>query len=225
MKKANTIKILSTIAVLILINIGSFSVAHAATANTLVDMANISRSEEGLNQLTVNDKLTRAAVAKGQDMVENSYFAHISPSGKTPWDFINAQNYNYVFAGENLSIGYTNDTELHDAWMNSPSHRENIMNKNYSEIGVAVIKGKYQGSNTTFVVQMFGEANDQVIVNNVKTEPVQKVLSSQAAVNEPVKQVGTNNLVYLNMFIILSMAIVSVTGYLIYRNIKSQKLT
>ena len=100
----------------------------APSASTLVSLVNSSRAEQGLGALSVNGQLVSAATAKANDMLENDYFAHTSPSGKTPWDFISASGYSYVYAGENLAIGYNDSSELHSAWMNSPSHRENIMN-------------------------------------------------------------------------------------------------
>ena len=101
-------------------------------------------------------------------MFKNQYFNHISPSNKTPWDFIKAANYTYVYAGENLAIGYDDSTELHNAWMNSPSHRENIMNPNFREIGIAKVSGTYEGASTIIVVQMFGSQNAATPVSTEK---------------------------------------------------------
>lgn len=141
----------------IIINIATLSNAHAAiSTSTLVDLVNSSRAENKLAPLTINSQLEAAAAAKAQDMFKDQYFAHNSPSGKTPWSFISAAGYNYIFAGENLSIGYTDNTELHNAWMNSPSHRENILNPNFREIGIASLPGKFDGADTVIVVQMFG---------------------------------------------------------------------
>lgn len=152
-KSVNTIL---AIVLTITLNIGIISYVHAASADTLINLANSSRSQNGLANLTENSKLTTAAYAKANDMLTNDYFAHTSPAGKMPWDFIKAAGYDYIYAGENLAIGYVNDQELHDAWMNSPTHRANIMNENFREIGIAVVTGEYDGAQTTVVVQMFG---------------------------------------------------------------------
>lgn len=153
----------SLIAVIIftVINIGFLTRAHAAvSASDLINLANVSRTQNNLGLLTTNDELTQAALAKANDMFAHQYFAHTSPDGKTPWDFIKAINYEYNYAGENLAIGYSDNNELHNAWMNSPSHRENILNPNYRDIGMASVSGVYQGSQTIIVVQEFGSTNN-----------------------------------------------------------------
>lgn len=146
----------------IIVNISSLSFAHAAvSASSLVALANASRAKAGLTALTTNSQLESAARAKADDMFKNQYFAHNSPQGKTPWNFISDAGYSYVYAGENLAIGYGDSAELHNAWMNSPTHRENIMNPNYREIGLASVDGVYEGANTTIVVQEFGSNTTQ----------------------------------------------------------------
>ena len=162
-KIKNKIKyIAGTLVLIIVINISSLSFAFAAiSSSSIVSLANSSRTAAGLGTLSTNGQLESAARAKANDMFANQYFAHNSPQGKTPWDFINGAGYSYVYAGENLAIGYSDSTELHNAWMNSPSHRENIMNPNYREIGVASVDGVYEGANTTIVVQEFGSTSAQ----------------------------------------------------------------
>lgn len=150
------VKTIFALIFIIIFNVGSLSFAHAASADTLINLANSSRAASGLADLTQNDQLTSAALAKANNIFSDDYFAHTSPSGKTPWDFIKAAGYDYTTAGENLSIGYTDDQELHDAWMASSSHRANIMNANFRDIGIAVVLGEYKGEETTVVVQMFG---------------------------------------------------------------------
>ena len=126
------------------------------SAGTLVSMTNSARGRNGLGSLSVNSRLTSAAYAKAQDMLANQYFAHTSPSGRTPWDFIKGAGYNYSYAGENLAIGYSDASELYSAWMVSATHRENILNSNFREIGIAVISGTYEGVETIIVAQEFG---------------------------------------------------------------------
>lgn len=169
----NLTYIIFAIILVVFINIGFVSYARAASINELVRLANSSRATDGLANLTMSTKLNSAAFAKAHDMLTNDYFAHTSPAGKTPWDFIKASNYNYTYAGENLAIGYTDDQELHDAWMNSPSHRANIMNPNFREIGLAVMTGEYEGSQTTIVVEMFGAPAD------INTTNLPQVASAQ----------------------------------------------
>lgn len=126
------------------------------SAGTLVSMTNSARGRNGLGSLSVNSRLTSAAYSKAQDMLANQYFAHTSPSGRTPWDFIKGAGYNYSYAGENLAIGYSDASELFSAWIASATHRENILNPNFREIGIAVISGTYEGVETIIVAQEFG---------------------------------------------------------------------
>lgn len=122
----------------------------------LVDLANRDREREGLPQLVINDKLVAAATMKASDMATKGYFAHQSPDGRQPWDFITAAGYTYVYAGENLAVNFYDSSEVERAWMDSPTHRKNIMNAKYTEIGIATAPGVYKGDDTTYVVQMFG---------------------------------------------------------------------
>lgn len=150
----------------------------AVSSGSLVSMANASRSGAGLATLSTNGQLESAAYAKANDMFTNQYFAHTSPQGKTPWDFIGGSGYAYVYAGENLAIGYSSATELHNAWMNSPSHRENIMNPNFREIGIAVVDGDYEGSPTTIVVQEFGSTDSAQPVADVNQDSNEQLTNS-----------------------------------------------
>lgn len=135
----------------------NFSYAKADySAGTLVSMTNSVRAREGLGDLTTNSQLSSAAYAKASDMLANQYFAHTSPAGKTPWDFIKEAGYSYTYAGENLAIGYSDASELFNAWMASATHRQNILNSNFREVGIAVISGTYEGDETIIVAQEFG---------------------------------------------------------------------
>jgi len=118
---------------------------------------NINRQNNSLPALQENSKLDNSALQKAKDMLEKQYFDHISPSGKGPQDLAAGADYSYISIGENLAMGnFANDKELLDAWMASPGHRENILNKGFTEIGVAVMAGKFEGKNTWVAVQEFG---------------------------------------------------------------------
>lgn len=122
----------------------------------LFELTNQKRSEAGLSQLAMNEKLSQAAAGKARDMFSNNYWAHFSPQGKSPWDFIVGAGYTYTLAGENLAKNFNDSGGVVDAWMNSPSHRENLLKPGYKEIGFAVVNGTLNGEETTLVVQMFG---------------------------------------------------------------------
>lgn len=129
------------------------------TKMQIVEASNKERATEHLTTLTVNTKLSSVAQRKADDMVRNAYFAHYSPLGVSPWDWFREVGYNYVYAGENLAVHFTTLDTLMDAWMHSPSHRANIMNKNYSEIGIGIAQGERNGKIGWFVVQVFGTEN------------------------------------------------------------------
>ena len=128
----------------------------AVVAAVLVDLANADRSLEGLSQLGVNPVLQEAAQMKADDMARKGYFAHQSPEGVDPWHWFSEAGYDFRFAGENLAVYFSDSAEVEKAWMNSPSHRANIMSDKFTEVGIAIAQGSYQGNETTFVVQMFG---------------------------------------------------------------------
>lgn len=131
--------------------------SSAVTAENVVRLTNAAREALGLADLRVDDRLSRAATGKAEDMVVNSYFAHTSPTGVTPWSWIKGQGYSYVYAGENLAVHLFSAEGVHEGWMASPTHRENIVSEKYTDIGVGVARGTYEGFDTVFVVQMFGK--------------------------------------------------------------------
>lgn len=143
----------------------NFASASDITASTIVRMVNNARQTEGLPALVVNDQLTEAAEWKAEDMTANNYFAHTSPKGLTPWYWIEKSGYDYKYAGENLAINFTNAEEEQKAWMTSPTHRQNILNNHFLDIGVAVKKIDYQGVSTIIAVQIFGsQTGDKIPV-------------------------------------------------------------
>ncbi|GMU74266.1 MAG: hypothetical protein AMXMBFR44_4630 [Candidatus Campbellbacteria bacterium] len=110
-----------------------------------------------LPPLSFNAKLAAAADAKARDMIARQYFEHESPDGIGPDGLADAAGYDYLAVGENLALGnYEDDAELVAAWMDSPGHRENILGTQYTEIGVAVVEGSFEGHRTWFAVQEFG---------------------------------------------------------------------
>jgi len=117
---------------------------------------NARRSEAGLSPVTLNSTLSVAAANKAADMFAKNYWAHNSPTGTTPWDFITGAGYRYTVAGENLAKNFSTSGGVVDAWMASPSHRANLLKAGYRDVGFAVVNGNLNGEDTTLVVQMFG---------------------------------------------------------------------
>lgn len=131
---------------------------YASQIDPLKIVALTNKEREGYNlpDLRINQELNAAALAKVADMFEHNYWAHVSPTGVEPWYFITKANYEYQHAGENLARDFSNPQDIVVAWMASPTHRQNILDSRYQDIGVAVMDGYINGVETTIVVQMFG---------------------------------------------------------------------
>ncbi|MEN9649592.1 MAG: hypothetical protein RL094_559 [Candidatus Parcubacteria bacterium] len=122
----------------------------------VVDFTNIERSRDKLRDLTPNAVLQQAAQAKANDMASKQYFSHTGPDGTSPWSWFEKAGYDYKYAGENLAINFFDSKDVVNAWMNSQTHRENILNKNFTEIGIATAEGRYNGYRAIFIVEFFG---------------------------------------------------------------------
>lgn len=122
----------------------------------VIDLTNKERVKAGLPQLQVDSKLTAAALNKATNMFKKNYWAHTAPDGTEPWKFVNDSGYKYRYAGENLARDFATADTAMSAWMDSPSHKDNILSSRYQDIGVAVVKGELNGVQTTLIVQFFG---------------------------------------------------------------------
>lgn len=141
----------------------------------LTDLTNKDRQSSGVGTLVWNDTLAQAAKLKAEDMIKNNYFAHTSPSGVSPWFWFREKNYNFVYAGENLAVDFMESENVQRAWLNSPKHKENIMNSNFTEIGIATADGFFEGKSTTFVVEFFGKPLNQNVNEKVDEKIVEKL--------------------------------------------------
>lgn len=151
--------------------------SSAITPNNIISLTNSSRTSLSLTQLVENYRLDASAQAKAEDMLAHQYFAHTSPDGVTPWSWIKGQGYYYQNAGENLAVYFTQAEDVTAGWMASPTHRANIVDTRYTDIGVGVAQGEYNGYPAIFVVQHFGEP---VVVA--------AVLSDQTRLNKPTEE-------------------------------------
>ncbi len=140
-------------------------------------LTNIQRANSGLSSLTDNPVLDAAALAKGKDMLAKGYWAHVAPDGTQPWTFFVSSGYDYRFAGENLARDFSDANSAVNAWMASPTHRENMLSPNYKEIGIGVVEGNLSGADTTIIVQFFGTKLGDII----PTQPVAQTVPSASA--------------------------------------------
>ena len=144
--------------------------ASQISPDEVIRLTNQKRAEAGLSALTYNQTLAGAAYTKGRDMIDRDYWAHTAPDGTQPWKFFTDFGYRYKYAGENLARDFSSAQATVDAWMNSPTHRDNILNSKYKEIGIGVTEGDLAGIDTTIVVQFFGATYQDKV-----SEPVAQV--------------------------------------------------
>lgn len=123
-----------------------------AARKDVVDLVNAERAKNRCGALKANAKLQEAAQAHTDDMAARNYFDHNSPDGKSARDRINATGYTWSRIGENIARGQQDAAAVVTAWMNSPGHRANILNCDFTEIGVGV---KF-GSGGPWWTQNFG---------------------------------------------------------------------
>lgn len=153
--------------------------------NQIIELTNKTRIEEGVPPLKINDFLNQAARNKAQDMVLNQYFAHDTPEGKKPWQWINKKEYDYTNAGENLAMNFTSAEMAHLALLQSKSHKKNIVNPKFKDIGAAVLTGEMNGKKTMVLVEIFGkQRNDNQEIN--------KTINQKNIIRQPAEQKQEN---------------------------------
>jgi len=134
----------------------------------IIALTNQEREKENIGTLIQNPQLDEAAQLKLNDMFKNNYWDHISPEGNQAWDFINLTTYKYSFAGENLARGFVDANSTVAAWMASPSHKKNILNTRFRDMGLAIGQGEIDGKPTILVVQIFGSPQSALTIVNIK---------------------------------------------------------
>lgn len=168
---------------------GILGYSSEITVQKVIDQTNKKRQELGLTPLKYNSLLSQSATKKAQDMFTNNYWAHTSPTGTTPWDFIKSIGYKYSAAGENLARDFYDTDSLIKAWMNSPTHRDNIVNSKYQEIGIGVVNGTLGGVKTTLVVQHFGTPLIAVLPESQEKIPEKKLEKQEEVITPEIPEV------------------------------------
>ncbi|WP_298787080.1 CAP domain-containing protein [uncultured Marinococcus sp.] len=120
----------------------------------VVRLTNEVRAENGLEPVEADSSLQSVADAKSQDMIENDYFAHESPTYGSPFEMMQEFGVSYDGAGENIAAGQDTPQDVVDAWMDSPGHRDNILNPDFTHIAIGYEEGGEYGQYWT---QMFLE--------------------------------------------------------------------
>jgi hypothetical protein len=171
-------------------------ISSNVTLQELLVLTNQQRQANGLQPLQLDGTLSQAAEGKASNMLTENYWAHESPSGTTPWVFIKNAGYNYIYAGENLARGFTNTSDVINAWMASPSHRQNVLSSNYRDVGFAIRTGTLNGEETVLVVEMFGSRTAEQPTTVAGTKPEIAVASNIS--NETTTTVTTTTKVVEN---------------------------
>jgi uncharacterized protein YkwD len=160
-----------------------------AQSAKIIAMTNEVRDGLHLAPLKESVDLSMAAYDKAQDMLIGQYFAHTGPDGRGVRDWLAQVNYSYAVAGENLAMGFTEPRQVVEAWVKSPTHYANLIDPEYSEIGVGMTSGNYHGEETTLVAQYFGEPKQVAKLQAVEVtnQPVKLAQASdQVATKKPV---------------------------------------
>lgn len=214
---------------------GVLGYSSEITADKIFILTNQQRTANGLPALHFNSLLTQSATAKAQDMFRYDYWAHNSPSGTTPWDFFRKAGYRYSIAGENLAKDFFDAQSVMSAWINSPTHKANITNTKYKEIGIGVVDGILGGVKTTLVIQHFGTPLNGTIVDATPDERkvnqylqspqmATEVLSAQTPTAAPsISPLQVSKVVGGIMFIVI-IGVLFIDGYITFKN-KTHRLT
>ncbi|MEI6352333.1 MAG: CAP domain-containing protein [Candidatus Nomurabacteria bacterium] len=203
---------------------------QSVESSVLIDLTNEARLKYGDSPLLKSDKLEAASLLKASDMIENNYFSHNSPTGVSPWYWIKKAGYNFIYAGENLAIDFTESSDVQNAWLESPAHKANILNDKFTEIGISTKLGNFNGSNTIFVVEMFGTPNKNQVSDSESKKTIQDTsenpsISSQKAYSGN-KENKLNTLIENNDLIVVSNSNTDtgkVLGEFVDTNIKNIK--
>lgn len=189
------------------------------TTSEIINLVNEARKKENLKELKENNLLNLSALEKAQHMKDNNYFDHVSPQGLQPWYFAQKQKYEYKFFGENLAEGYFSADSVHNGWMNSPGHRDNILSKDFEEIGVAILEFEQEGSVSSrdgqdkqksyLIVQHFGsklsaedliteivckkESKEHCDDAEKQEEKLKKLIAEQKKIIEEAREVGVDD--------------------------------
>ena len=154
-------------------------------ARDIIVLTNNERIKQGLPALTYNRQLSAQAEGKAIDMINKQYFAHVSPEGIGLEQLVEKYGYKYLDIGENLALGdFASSSHVVNGWMNSPGHRANILNKDFTEIGVSAIEEKWEGRIVWFAVQEFGkpfpDCTEPDPNARVHIETMQKLIDTEA---------------------------------------------
>jgi len=169
---------------------GVLGYATDVTPQVLLADTNTERQTSNQTSLSLSPLLDAAAQDKANDMANRNYWSHDTPTGQTPWSFMTAVGYSYERAGENLAYGFDSAQQTITAWMNSPEHRENLLDTNYSQVGFGVANiPDYQNSGPeTLVVAFYAEPSTIVTASSPVTAQSGNIENISQSQVEPTAQ-------------------------------------
>jgi len=171
---------------------------------SLLNETNKVRRQHGAPLINLNTDLSTAARLKAQDMLVRQYWAHVAPDGTTPWYWFREVNYRYDFAAENLAKGFQTPLGVVAAWMDSEEHRNNMLSRDYQDVGFGVAEGTLNGEQTTVVVAMYGSPIGDPVLSD------SEVLATTEGGMNPITRFGVG-LQSLGPFTLGSIALLSLT--------------
>ncbi len=163
---------------------GTLAYATEMSHHGLLASTNTQRLSYGKTTLAINDQLNQAAQTKANDMVARNYWSHDTPDGQEPWVFINGAGYSYTKAGENLAYGFSSSDTTVNGWMNSPTHKDNLLDSDFVEVGFGFANGSNfnNAGEETVVVAMYGEP--YVLASTGQSPPPPAETTSTSAPSE-----------------------------------------
>ncbi len=170
---------------------GILAYATNTSINGLLLATNSQRANNGRNALTLNSQLSSAAQSKANDMVARDYWSHSTPDGQEPWVFIDTAGYQYLKAGENLAYGFLNSSDTITGWMNSPSHKANMLDSEFTEVGFGFANSEdfNNSGQQTVVVAMYGKPQTLAQSNQQQApQPESEPQPPQVAQAQPTNQ-------------------------------------
>jgi len=132
-------------------NTAAGSGAMNSEESKILQLVNTERAKTGAKALVSSGECTKLARMKSKDMVDNNYFSHQSPTHGSPFDMLKSNKVNYMYAGENIAMDQSADAAF-KAWMNSEGHKKNILNPNFTELGVGIAP---KGNGSYIYTQLF----------------------------------------------------------------------
>ncbi len=168
-------------------NRGVLAYATNVSVDGLLQSTNEKRSQNGVSSLQINSSLNAAAQAKANDMITRNYWSHVTPDGEQPWVFMNASGYKYQKAGENLAYGFNSSKDTVSGWMNSQTHRDNMLDTAFNEVGFGFANGENfnKSGEETVVVAMYGKPVVLAANNETTSAPTPTPTTIKDQATEP----------------------------------------